>query len=120
MKHVHAELMMEYAKDAMETNEPWKMWEYFDHMDKDWFALKSNPQFHPSVKYRRKVTQEVLPPVGTPVWVSGNYSENWVIAMFLSKDVTADLPYLVTSSMKSGYDANYRYITTKNPYLSES
>lgn len=27
MKHVHAELMAEYAKDAMETDKPWERWQ---------------------------------------------------------------------------------------------
>lgn len=27
-KHKHAEAMMEYAKDAMETDKPWERWEY--------------------------------------------------------------------------------------------
>ena len=29
-KHIHADLMMEYAKDAMETDKPWERWEYND------------------------------------------------------------------------------------------
>lgn len=28
MKHKHADLMMEYAKDAQETDRPWERWEY--------------------------------------------------------------------------------------------
>ena len=27
-KHPHAELMMQYAEDAMETDEPWLLWQY--------------------------------------------------------------------------------------------
>ena len=29
MKHKHAELMMQYAQDAMETDKPWERWEVF-------------------------------------------------------------------------------------------
>lgn len=29
-KHIHAELMAEYAKDAMETDKPWERWECFN------------------------------------------------------------------------------------------
>ena len=29
MKHKHAELMMQYAQDAMETDKPWERWESF-------------------------------------------------------------------------------------------
>ena len=25
-KHIHADLMKQYAEDAMTTNEPWKLW----------------------------------------------------------------------------------------------
>ena len=28
MKHKHAELMMQYAQDAMETDKPWERWQY--------------------------------------------------------------------------------------------
>lgn len=28
MKHPHAELMKQYAEDAMETDKPWERWEY--------------------------------------------------------------------------------------------
>ena len=28
MKHPHAELMMQYAQDAMETDKPWERWQY--------------------------------------------------------------------------------------------
>ena len=29
-KHIHAELMKQYAEDAMTTDEPWKLWEAYD------------------------------------------------------------------------------------------
>ena len=32
-KHIHADLMKQYAEDAedaMTTNEPWKLWEAYD------------------------------------------------------------------------------------------
>jgi len=28
--HKHADLMLQYAQDAMETDKPWERWEYSD------------------------------------------------------------------------------------------
>lgn len=54
MKHKHAELMMEYAKDAMETAEPWERWEYYSHKCK-WEPFKiSGPSWDEESEYRRK------------------------------------------------------------------
>ncbi|MEK9497103.1 hypothetical protein V2H77_11680 [Photorhabdus sp. P32] len=36
-KHAHAELMLQYAQDALKTNEPWKLWETGN--GKDWYDL---------------------------------------------------------------------------------
>ena len=53
MKHKHAELMMQYAQDAMETNEPWERWEYFHRGAGEWKSLKKL-NWNPNVMYRRK------------------------------------------------------------------
>ena len=54
MKHIHAELMMEYAKDAMETAEPWLRWEYYSNRCK-WEPFKiSGPSWDEESEYRRK------------------------------------------------------------------
>ena len=52
MKHKHAELMMQYAQDAMETSEPWELWEvrYYDK----WCGLSVHPIWHEPFEYRRK------------------------------------------------------------------
>ena len=61
--HKHAALMLQYAQDAMETDKPWERWEYSDtstldqHGEKirdDWYDCGENPDWRPSVKYRRK------------------------------------------------------------------
>lgn len=61
--HKHAALMLQYAKDAMETDKPWERWEYSDtstlnqHGEKvrdDWYDCGENPDWRPSVQYRRK------------------------------------------------------------------
>jgi hypothetical protein len=52
--HIHAELMMEYAKDAMETDKPWERWEYKSDSP-HWLTCHSiTPSWFESVKYRRK------------------------------------------------------------------
>lgn len=51
-KHVHADLMMQYAKDAMNTETPWELWErYNPKMDK-WEPLIKEPYWSPTHQYR--------------------------------------------------------------------
>jgi len=52
--HKHAELMMEYAKDAMETDSPWERWEYTNGSENGWVVLEQHPQWYADGKYRRK------------------------------------------------------------------
>ena len=52
--HPHAELMALYAKDATETNEPWKLWEWFNVPANSWVLCKRNPAWMKGQKYRRK------------------------------------------------------------------
>ena len=58
-KHIHAELMMQYAQDAMETPEPWERWEFnsigrINSIGRKWSQLTSNPTWVTSIQYRRK------------------------------------------------------------------
>lgn len=54
--HVHAELMLEYGKDALVSKEPWKDWEYSYNYDlkEVWYTLDTHPNWEADVKYRRK------------------------------------------------------------------
>ena len=54
MKHKHAELMMQYAQDAMETDKPWELWEMKYPTEKDWLTLDCNPLWPGALEYRRK------------------------------------------------------------------
>ena len=57
MKHKHAELMMQYAQDAMETPHPWERWEYQTESMQEgdvWNNCFPNPSFDVRYKYRRK------------------------------------------------------------------
>ncbi|NHB87169.1 hypothetical protein C5471_05365 [Photorhabdus tasmaniensis] len=51
-KHVHAQLMMQYAQDAMKSDEPWKRWERFHAVS--WEQCKHSPAWNTKFKYRRK------------------------------------------------------------------
>lgn len=54
-KHVHAELMIEYAKDALETETPWDRWEQ-ELGHESWYTCTySTIMFTPSIRYRRKL-----------------------------------------------------------------
>jgi hypothetical protein len=51
--HIHAELMIEYAKDAMETDKPWERWEF--NVDHKWESFRhAHPLWEDDTQYRRK------------------------------------------------------------------
>ena len=54
MGHVHAELMMQYAQDAMETPEPWERWEVYGKITGRWIPLSECFPFLTENQYRRK------------------------------------------------------------------
>ena len=51
--HKHAALMLQYAQDWAETDEPWKRWEVASSSD-NWGALCSHPYWNEEYEYRRK------------------------------------------------------------------
>lgn len=56
-KHPHAELMLQYAQDAMTTDKPWELWELcksFDPYLSEWRNLSTHPRWIEGNKYRRK------------------------------------------------------------------
>lgn len=52
--HVHAELMLEYAKDSTTDSEAWKEWQYKDTCMTTWGATSGIPVWNTNTKYRRK------------------------------------------------------------------
>ena len=54
MGHIHAELMMQYAQDAMETPEPWERWECNTGGVLWWVAMLYHPAWLTETSYRRK------------------------------------------------------------------
>jgi hypothetical protein len=53
MKHKHAELMAEYAKDAFENETPWKLWEFCENKG-TWSICGDHPCWNTTTQYRRK------------------------------------------------------------------
>lgn len=51
--HPHAELMALYAEDATETDEPWKLWEWFHSHSNKWLQCNKHPTWQLGNKYRR-------------------------------------------------------------------
>ena len=88
-KHKHAALMLQYAKDWAETDEPWKRWEVTSHRN-EWVALFGHPYWKEESEYRRKprtLTYTITipeplqeaPEVGEVYYVAAPYAECFCI-----------------------------------------
>lgn len=54
-KHLHADVMTQYAADAQRTENPWELWEHRDRGETDgWRTLTGHPLWGNSKEYRRK------------------------------------------------------------------
>lgn len=53
-RHVHAELMAQYAEDAKQNYRPWIFWEYRTTKNSPWQSLARNPGWDPAYQYRKK------------------------------------------------------------------
>ena len=74
--HKHADLILQYAQDAMETETPWDRWEV--KINEYWEGFDKSPCWNIKMEYRRKPKviiingievpepMRVAPPVGTP------------------------------------------------------
>ncbi|MCC8384621.1 hypothetical protein GPY51_10880 [Photorhabdus laumondii subsp. laumondii] len=51
---IHAELMMQYAQDALRTDEPWELWECEYEKGEGFSTLMYHPSWFEGVIYRRK------------------------------------------------------------------
>ncbi|TDB41251.1 hypothetical protein [Photorhabdus khanii] len=65
-RHVHAGAMLEYALDALKTNEPWKLWELSSRHQNYWESLASHPAWIVNVEYRRKPEMIAIGKVSFP------------------------------------------------------
>nr|DAD57820.1 MAG TPA: hypothetical protein [Bacteriophage sp.] len=55
-KHKHAELMMQYAEDAMKHEFPYILWQY--NITGEWHDLNRHPEWDFNTKYRRKPIEQ--------------------------------------------------------------
>ena len=87
--HKHAALMLQYAQDWAETEEPWKRWEVTSPRH-EWVALRTHPYWKGENEYRRKsrtLTYAVTmpeplmeaPKVGEVYYVAAPYAECFCI-----------------------------------------
>lgn len=62
MKHKHCDSMLQYAKDAQETDKPWERWHVYGWIASrgvwDWIPCTSQPNWEPSCSYRRKTSMD--------------------------------------------------------------
>ncbi|WP_445496716.1 hypothetical protein [Photorhabdus sp. SF281] len=68
-RHVHAELMMEYAIDASKTDKPWELYEWRQKGD-GWLKCGSNPKWIDFYEYRRKPEMITVGKVSFPKPIS--------------------------------------------------
>lgn len=86
MKYKHAELIMEYAKDAMETDKPWERWQVKMKGDAQWVNIQQCPLWLEYFEYRRRPTtiningHEVPEPVRTPLENGTRYYISYISA----------------------------------------
>ena len=77
MGHIHAAAMAEYAKDALETDQPWERWEV--SLGGEFMGVTGHPNWAVNCKYRRKPKtilingHEVSEPHRTPLRVGDIY-----------------------------------------------
>ena len=57
MKHLHSELMADYAADAAVNPRPWELWEFRDkglaNWPDEWMTLERHPSWQLNTDYRK-------------------------------------------------------------------
>ena len=88
MGHIHAAAMAEYAKDALETDMPWELWEVSLAESSDEYRnLFGHPEWAVTRKYRRKPKvilingHEVPEPHRKPLEIGNTY---WTFTFFFN------------------------------------
>lgn len=92
--HPHAELMMEYAKDAATMAEPWVNWEYNTGAWREWRDLTKNPDWFPRTAYRRKQPKVIINGIECNAGVEvANFDELYYIPSLVHPDLCLGLRY---------------------------
>ena len=76
MKHPHAELMLQYAQDAMTTDKPWELWEFRN--TNIWRNCTVSLVWNARFEYRRK-------PQTVTKWLWADKNGEVLYAKFLSE-----------------------------------
>lgn len=79
-KHKHAESMVLYAQDAMETDEPWERWESRNCENNVWCDLDNHPCWFTHREYRRKdgtTTRTNRTTVNIHAELIAEYAKDW-------------------------------------------
>lgn len=74
MAHKHADLMMQYALDAAETDKPWRLWEC-RNSNGMWLQMAGNPNWSVGLEFRRKPSQEQIDKEAFNGWWSQSFDE---------------------------------------------
>ena len=97
MKHKHAENMIAYGQDAMETDKPWERWQVrLGHDGARWHDIECECTWNPNWEYRRKPRTiningfEVPEPVREPLKLCEEYHYVNFGALFTGGGVAAD------------------------------
>ncbi|MDC9615264.1 hypothetical protein ABLB69_05635 [Xenorhabdus khoisanae] len=71
-KHIHADLIAEYAKLAQTDNKPWLHFQYWDSVADKWLDIRVDFTFCSSAKFRLKQLQPVVMLVPSDTSVSAS------------------------------------------------
>ena len=75
-KHPHAELMKQYAEDAMKTATPWRLWQIRQKDNGGWCDLIQHPQWYLGSEYRRKPKVVKIDGVVFPVPITSTFNDS--------------------------------------------
>jgi hypothetical protein len=59
-RHKHAELMAQYAADAMTTDKPWVLWQFKRPCSDEWLGCGNSPTWYTDHEFRRKPKQHTI------------------------------------------------------------
>ena len=96
MAHKHAHLMMLYAQDALESDEPWKNWEFREPnttLDNAqyWLHCSHSPEWNECMEYRRRLDQAFIDLKAFEDWYDNlknvpSRAEAWMAALEWERD----------------------------------
>lgn len=98
-KHIHADLMIQYAQDAQESETPWENWEFRPQCS-TWVTLICNPSWNDHYEYRRKPKTIVINgfTVNAPMGKEPGYYTSYYFPNLSSAD------YCSTTTYSSDWD----------------